>query len=436
MQHGNGGVKRAARVAITRRRVEVAAIKPGITRNGDVWTIRVQIQKDGKPYDRKRRVTGIDLQRALTIQAEMRVELAHTQDNPVAEGTFSEYYDKWTAHLEATGKARATTMKVRKAVAKSLLTPFFGARQMTRINRRDIRSWMEWLSARRMEDGQEYSKDYLATAWRDLKALFSDARDLILLPENPTTDMDFSCKGKDPKPKDALTLEETRALLEATSAESDDIACMIWVAVTCGVRFGELTALTWKDIDFAKNIIHITKSQVAGDVGKTKTSRNRIAPLHPDAKTKLLEHQKQQTLEKVKQISNIVFPSEVGTYRFPSVLIKPLERCCTRASITKHITAHSLRRTCNNLVRVSLGDVAARKMLGHVSESQTARYSVVEAEELQQGQAQAFGSLVAQETQGQETGSFLGSVSCPSAPSEIVPTKPIRVAAKVAGKGR
>jgi integrase len=376
-------------------------IKPGINKEGDIWTIRVQIKFNGRSYDKKKKIEGITLQKALALQAQMRIELESSiKDDPVEKDTFSEYWNEWLLHLEAVGKARASTIRIRKVIGAQLILPFFKDRNVSSITRKDISAWQVWLSRLKQEDGTEYSKEYLRTAWRDLKAAFSDARNLLNLEKNPTDGFDFSVRGKEPVQKDALTLEETKALLQTALAESQDICAMIWLAVTTGMRFGEVTALTWQDIDMEKNIIRVTKSQVEGHVGSTKTSRNRIAPLHPDVKQLLLRWKEQQ--KAVSNINNVVFPSNTGGYRYPSVLIKPLRNCCNRAGITKHITAHSLRRTCNNLVRISLGDVAARKMLGHVSESQTARYSVVEAGELQDGQRQAFGRL-AEPAPGQES---------------------------------
>lgn len=396
----------------------MAVIKPGISKVGEVWTIRVQIQRNGRPYDKKAKVVGITLAKALALQAEMRVQLeaeSGQAEPPASQETFEAYHEFWLEHLRATGKASHSTVKVRKATAKALLNPYFGKMEVRKITRRDIALWMRWLSEKRKPDGTEYAKEYFGAAWRDLKSALSDARDLLNLKENPSEAMDFAVQGKDPKQKDALTLEETKKLLAQTEHESFDIAVMIWIAVTTGMRFGEITALVWSDIIWEKNYIKVGKSQVDGAVGKTKGKIHRYAPLHPDVKPLLLAHRSDQRKSKILNVSPLVFPSNVGTYRFPNVLIAPLQRCCEKAEITKHITAHSLRRTCNNLVRVNLGDVAARKMLGHVSESQTARYSVVEPEELITAQAASFGSLLER----------------PEAPKPAAPTQPAEEAAVV-----
>lgn len=384
------------------RKVGKVKIAKGIYRDGDTWTIRVQFQKDGKTYDKKKQIVGITRQAAENIQSEMRVALiAEIKDLPAeTKDTFKDYYKSYLDHLVKTDGMRESTRDIRLSTATQLIYPYFGHRPVSAITRKNVKLWQEWLSAKKKPNGDSYSKEYFKTAWRDLKSSFVAARDLIMLKENPTDKMSFSVKGNDPAEKEALTLEETKSLLAATADESSDIACMIWMAVTTGARYGEITALTWEDINFEFNFITISKSQVGGLVGKTKNKRSRFAPIHADLKPLLLAHREEQKKDRVATMSGIVFPSNVGTYRYPAVMVKPLANCCHRAGITKDISGHSLRRTCNNVMRVSLGDVAAQKMLGHVSASQTKRYSVVEPSELIDGQHEAFGSLTKKATDG------------------------------------
>jgi integrase len=69
--------------------------------------------------------------------------------------------------------------------------------------------------------------------------------------------------------------------LNATKHESPDVAVMIWVGFTTGMRFGELSAPTRDDVDFESGVIHVRRSQVYGVVGPTKTNSMRLVPLHP-----------------------------------------------------------------------------------------------------------------------------------------------------------
>ncbi len=63
------------------------------------------------------------------------------------------------------------------------------------------------------------------------------------------------------------------------------------------------------------------------------------------------------------------------------------------AGIDKHITAHCFRHGLNDLVRKTSGDVAARGMLGHVTEEMTVNYSDVDMTEKAEMIAKALGQL-------------------------------------------
>jgi hypothetical protein len=47
--------------------------------------------------------------------------------------------------------------------------------------------------------------------------------------------------------------------------------------------------------------------------------------------------------------------------RSPSVLKNPLRRCVKRTGLDKHVSAHTMRRTFNNLARQAADDIAARR---------------------------------------------------------------------------
>ncbi len=87
---------------------------------------------------------------------------------------------------------------------------------------------------------------------------------------------------------------------------------------------------------------------------------------------------------------DLVFPSQKGTYRQPSILRKPLLRCCKVAGIDKTISSHALRRTANDLLRRANGETVARAMIGHATSEMTRLYSHVDHEEKAKAHAAAF----------------------------------------------
>ncbi len=122
---------------------------------------------------------------------------------------------------------------------------------------------------------------------------------------------------------------------------------------TTGVRFGELAGLEWSDIDYDAMLIRVRRSAVDGKVYPTKTKTNRTVPLYPNVAALLQEHQQWLERRLIRNREKIVFPSKVGTYRVPSMMKGPLNRCAAKAGLEKHVSNQALRRTLNNLVRQS-----------------------------------------------------------------------------------
>ena len=117
---------------------------------------------------------------------------------------------------------------------------------------------------------------------------------------------------------------------------------------------------------------------------KTVSTR-RLVYLPPGVLAVIGTHRSWQR-ENASTLVNVVFPSREGTYRYPTVLVKPLQRCCERAGVAKRLTAHCMRKTANNLIRRAAGDTVARSMIGHATAEMTLRYSEVD-------QAEALGAL-------------------------------------------
>jgi integrase len=260
------------------------------------------------------------------------------------------------------------------------ILPFLGTMNVHTMQRSDVVTWMANVGDLKQENGKQYARWTLTGAWRTLRTMMRDALVLCDLEKDIVSGMRFTVRGVDPKVKDVLTGEELAKLLAGTEHESPDIRAMIWVGFTTGMRFGELSALHWDDVDFARGLIHVRKSQVAGVVGPTKTRSNRTVPLHASVAAILTAHKAWQEQREAKGRER-VFPSTEGGYRFPNVLTRPLERCAEHAEIGKHITAHTMRRTFNNLARQAAGDIVARAMTGHSTPEMTEHYSHVTLEE-------------------------------------------------------
>ena len=84
------------------------------------------------------------------------------------------------------------------------------------------------------------------------------------------------------------------------------------------------------------------------------------------------------------QESDLLFPSETGGFRSPSVLDKPFKDVCKHLSLGKKVTPKAMRRTFQDLARVAAVDgLVQRSICGHLTEEMTERYSSVAQAEVQ-----------------------------------------------------
>jgi integrase len=155
-----------------------------------------------------------------------------------------------------------------------------------------------------------------------------------------------------------LSAEETRLLIEASSG--DKLGALYVLAVTTGLRQGELLALKWRDVDLENTKVcvrrTITKSGGKLLLGepKTKASRRTIS-LTGSAVQSLRSHLARQ-MEDVQRLGDLyedqglVFASEAGTLINPTNLRRRSFASLLRRAGLPRIRFHDLRHTCATLL--------------------------------------------------------------------------------------
>ncbi len=104
-----------------------------------------------------------------------------------------------------------------------------------------------------------------------------------------------------------LTPTQVAALARAAVSEQD--AALFTVAAYTGLRLGELRALRWGDVDFAKRLVHLRRSYTHGEAGPPKSGRVRSVPLIDQAAVPLdaLSRRERYTGDE-----DLVFASAIG----------------------------------------------------------------------------------------------------------------------------
>lgn len=176
--------------------------------------------------------------------------------------------------------------------------------------------------------------------------------------------------------------EEVEKLIEVLQNEPIKYQAIILLALDSGCRRGELTGLTWNDINFDNSSININKvTQYVPQYGifekttKSDTSNRTVYIAHTTIKVLKkykLEQNKQKILLGDKwQNSTRVFTTEYGADMHPDTPSKILDKIIKKYNL-KRITFHGLRHTSISL-QISSGIQAQiiSKRAGHSSISVT-----------------------------------------------------------------
>jgi integrase len=187
------------------------------------------------------------------------------------------------------------------------------------------------------------------------------------------------------RPSKAMTLEQVRALmaLELTPFWR----AYIVVALTCGLRPGEMLGLRWKDVDFMAGVIRVRMclKAIPGPDGKRvltlddlKTDRSRRTLQMPrDAALVLRALKARQAQDRLRlgaayRDSGLVFAMESGGSRWPQDVRKQFAALCQRAGIGAGWHPHETRHTWVSVLSdagVDIEDIA--DAAGHVNSSVT-----------------------------------------------------------------
>lgn len=166
------------------------------------------------------------------------------------------------------------------------------------------------------------------------------------------------------KEKEYYNREEVEQLIKALDKESLKYQALIFLALDSGARRGEITGLTWEDIDFINGTININKTtQYVKEYGiyekstKSETS-NRIVNITEKTLNILKKYKKEQLEKRLKlgskwEGSKRVFTTEFGGDMHPDTPSQIFEKIIKKHNL-KRISFHGLRHTSISLL-ISLG---------------------------------------------------------------------------------
>jgi integrase len=335
---------------------ETTTRHPGIVKRGDRYQVRYRDRR-GKSHRRN----APTLAAALDLQAKLRTGTTPTATAP----TFTVYADEWCrSYRGMTGKARAQTLAGYRRTVNAELVPWFGRMRLDRIERADVREWVQALAARGSSRGT--CRLYLTT----LRLVFAVAVADGILARNPAEGVRAAYEAPDAAETTAarvLTDDERDRLLAALPARLHLLARLLDGA---GLRVGEALGLEWSDVDLGARVIYIRRRYYRGHIGLPKTKAGvRTIPIT----TELARH---LFLARSAARSTLVVPSTRGTHLTYSSLLVTWSAAAKRIGLDG-VTPHDLRHTYGSrLYAAGLDILTLSRLLGHGDVTVTMRVYV------------------------------------------------------------
>ena len=284
--------------------------------------------------------------------------------------TVGEYLDRWL-NDSVRNTVRRRTWERYEQFVRVHLTPALGKIKVAKLTPAHVRG----LYRDRLDSGlAPRTVLHIHRAFsKALKQAVADG----LIPRNPAAPV------KPPQPRQVeirpLNREQVRALFEAASGNR--LEALYVVAVTAGLRRGELQGLRWDDLDLEAGMLQVRRTLSEPKGGyifeAPKSGKGRSIRLTRKATLALREHRKRQLEERMQkaglwQEQGLVFPSGVGTPLSGGNLNRTFKATLQRAGLPKSTRFHDLRHTCATLLlKQGVNPKFVQELLGHADISLT-----------------------------------------------------------------
>lgn len=280
----------------------------------------------------------------------------------------------WNTHFKPNivDKMKRNTQLMYRDRWRKQIEPALSTAQMLSITALDLDRLMTQMQR------QGYSWQTRVHTRNVISKMYSTAQKWRWLTENPAKWVDVG-ERKIVRKQRALSVEEVRLLAENLAEPARTVFIL---AVTTGLRIGEILGLQLEDIDLANGVIIVERSVSRGAVDTTKTEEShRKLPISPILMDTLSKH--------VMAVGASHFGDAVGPLRanwlFRSRAGTP---CSDRNLINRHIhpvrkqlgiphfSWHSLRHTFSTLGgnEGTIPAIVMKQLLGHSKLSTTQKY--------------------------------------------------------------
>lgn len=264
------------------------------------------------------------------------------------------YAQRWLQQRQL----RPLTRDLYAGILRKHILPTFGERPMGKVTTSDVRAWNAELASR-------LAPATVSRIYRVLHAIFATAVEDEILARNPCIVRGAS-SGTSPE-RPVATIAEVNALVDAIEPS---YRAMVVLAAWCGLRLGELLALTRRRVNMLHGTVEVvgsTYERFDGTVTigppKTAAGRRKVSiPPHvlPEIERHLREHAGTGA-------DAPLFPGPQGGVLYRKTFARHWRKA-RRAAGVEHLHFHDLRHTGNTLAAAtgaSTKELMAR--MGHAN---------------------------------------------------------------------
>jgi integrase len=281
-----------------------------------------------------------------------------------------EYLERWLKD-SVRGTVRMSTYERHEGIVRTHLKPALGRITVKNLTPTHVRGLhREKLDA---ELAPATVRKIHSTLHKALSQAVSDG----LIPRNAAA---IKAPRPDPEELHPLSADEASALLKAARGERFEALYML--AITTGLRRGELLGLRWRDVDLEYGVLRVGRALVREGgryrLGATKTKRgHRSIRLTSQAVSALGAHRKRQLEERMRLASlyedhDLIYATQKGTPLNPENLVKRSFKPLLKRAGLPEIRFHDLRHTCATLLLGrGVHPKLVQELLGHATIAMT-----------------------------------------------------------------
>ena len=266
-------------------------------------------------------------------------------------------------------RLRETTWHSKEYMINEKLIPFFGEMRVVDITSREVMDWQNALLKTKDKNGKKYSETYIRTVENQLSAILNHAVRHYGLPSNPLQKAG-RVREKQGNEMKFWTTEEYLKFSEQV-VDRPEMFYAYEILYWCGLREGELLALTAKDIDTKSRTISVTKSysRLNGRdiISKPKTKKSERVIALP----RFLAQELQEYMEMEWEPNG-----DERLFPFTKYALNNTLKTAAKLAGVKEIRVHDLRHShVSLLINLGFTAVAIADRMGHESVHITYRYA-------------------------------------------------------------